>query len=45
MTHDTSQILHRRAVNQYVAASVDLLVDFVLMFLYVLMILLNSSRD
>ena len=43
--YDTSQILHRRPVNQYVAASVDLLVDFVLMFLYVLMILLNSNRD
>lgn len=42
--YDTSQVLHRRPVNQYVAASVDLLVDFVLMFLYVLTILLNSQR-
>ena len=43
--YDTSQILHRRPVTQFVAASVDLLYDFVLMFLYILMILLNSSRD
>jgi len=44
--YDTSQVLHKRAVNQYVAASVDLLVDFVYMFIYILMILLqSSSRD
>jgi len=43
--YDTSQILHRRPVNQHIAASVELLTDFVLMFLYILMILVNSSRD
>ena len=43
--YDTSQILHRRPVNQHIAASVELLTDFVLMFLYIVMILLNSSRD
>ena len=42
--YDTSQVLHKRAVNQYVAASVDLLVDFVYMFIYILMILMRS-RD
>ena len=42
--YDTSQVLHHRPVTQYVAASVDLLVDFVYMFLYVLMILMRS-RD
>jgi FtsH-binding integral membrane protein len=42
--YDTSQVLHRRPVSQAVAASVDLLVDFVFMFIYVLMILLNSQR-
>jgi FtsH-binding integral membrane protein len=42
--YDTSQVLHKRSVNQYVAASVDLLVDFVYMFLYILMILLRSRR-
>ena len=42
--YDTSQILHHRATDQYVAASVDLLLDFVYMFMHLLMILLNS-RD
>jgi len=40
--YDTSQVLHKRNVNQYVAASVDLLVDFVYMFIYILMILMQS---
>lgn len=40
--YDTSQVLHRRHVNQYVAASVELLVDFVLMFINILSLL---SRD
>jgi FtsH-binding integral membrane protein len=43
--YDTSQVLHKRAVNQYVAASVDLLVDFVYMFIYILMILMRSNRN
>ncbi|MHC4954137.1 MAG: Bax inhibitor-1/YccA family protein [Planctomycetota bacterium] len=42
--YDTSQVLHKRPVTQAVAASVDLLVDFVLMFLYIVMILMRS-RD
>lgn len=42
--HDTSKILHHRAVNQYVAASVDLLIDFVYMFIHIVSILLNSRR-
>jgi len=42
--YDTSKVLHRRHVSQYVAASVDLLVDFVYMFIYILSILLNSRR-
>ncbi|HEX5136290.1 MAG TPA: Bax inhibitor-1 family protein [Planctomycetota bacterium] len=42
--HDTSKVLHHRAVNQYVAASVDLLIDFVYMFIHIVLILLNSRK-
>ena len=42
--YDTSQVLHRFPIGQHVAASVNLLVDFVLMFLHILS-LLASSRD
>ena len=42
--YDTSQVLHHRATDQHVAASVDLLLDFVYMFMHLLIILLNS-RD
>jgi len=42
--HDTSKVLHHRAVNQHVAASVDLLIDFVYMFIHIVSILLNSRR-
>ena len=42
--YDTSNILHHRRVDQYVAASVDLLVDFVYMFIHIA-ILLMGSRD
>lgn len=42
--YDTSNILHRRHVGDHVAASVDLLVDFVYMFIHIAMILLGS-RD
>lgn len=42
--YDTSKILHHRRVDQYVAASVDLLVNFVLMF-FNIAILLMSGRD
>jgi len=31
-------------VNQHVAASVDLLIDFVYMFIYIVSILLDSRR-
>ena len=40
--YDTSQVLHRRHTNQYVSASVELLIDFVLMFIHILSLL---SRD
>ena len=42
--YDTSKILHHRSTDQYVAASVDLLLDFVYMFVHLLMILMNSRR-
>lgn len=42
--YDTSKVLHRRAVDQHVAASVDLLVDFVYLFIYIARILLGSRR-
>jgi FtsH-binding integral membrane protein len=42
--HDTSNVLHHRNVKQHVAASVDLLIDFVYMFIHIVSILLNSRR-
>lgn len=42
--YDTSKVLHHRHVSQHVAASVDLLVDFVYMFIYIVSILLRSRR-
>jgi FtsH-binding integral membrane protein len=42
--YDTSKILHHRHVNQAVAASVELLIDFVYMFIHILMLLLNRER-
>jgi FtsH-binding integral membrane protein len=42
--HDTSKVLHHRHVSEHVAASVDLLVDFVYMFIHIVSILLNSRR-
>jgi len=42
--YDTSNILHRRHVDQHVAASVDLLVDFVYMFINLAMLILGGSR-
>lgn len=42
--YDTSRVLHHRHVNEHVAASVDLLVDFVYMFIYIVSILLRSRR-
>ena len=42
--YDTSNILHHRRVDQYVAASVDLLVDFIFMFIHIAMLLMGS-RD
>jgi FtsH-binding integral membrane protein len=42
--YDTSQVLHRRHVDEYVAASVDLLVDFVYMFIHIVFLLMGS-RD
>jgi len=42
--YDTSNILHHRHVDQYVAASVDLLVDFVYMFIHIAWLLLGSRR-
>ena len=42
--YDTSKVLHHRHVNEHVAASVDLLVDFVYMFIYIVSILLRSRR-
>jgi FtsH-binding integral membrane protein len=42
--YDTSQIIHRRRIGEHVAASVDLLVDFVYLFIHIVMLLL-SSRD
>lgn len=42
--HDTSNVLHHRRIGQHVAASVDLLVDFVYMFIHIAIILM-SSRD
>lgn len=42
--YDTSKVLHKYPVNAAVAASVMLLVDFVYLFIYILM-LLTRSRD
>jgi FtsH-binding integral membrane protein len=42
--YDTAKVLHHRHVSEYVAASVDLLVDFVYMFIHIASILLNSRR-
>lgn len=42
--YDTSQVLHRRHVDEYVASSVDLLVDFVYLFINIV-VLLMGSRD
>jgi FtsH-binding integral membrane protein len=41
--YDTSQVLHHRGVNEYVAASVDLLLDFVFLFIHILMLLMNRD--
>ena len=41
--YDTSNVLHHRRVDQYVAASVDLLVDFVYMFIHILSLLMNRD--
>ncbi|MHC4548791.1 MAG: Bax inhibitor-1/YccA family protein [Planctomycetota bacterium] len=41
--YDTSRVLHHRHVGQYVAASVDLLIDFVYMFIHILMLLMNRD--
>ena len=42
--YETSNVLHHRRVDQYVAASVDLLVNFVLMFMHIALLLM-SGRD
>ena len=42
--YDTSNVLKHRRVDQYVAASVDLLVDFVYMFFHIALLLM-SGRD
>jgi FtsH-binding integral membrane protein len=42
--YDTSKLLHRRHVDEYVAASVDLLVDFVYLFIHIVFLLMGS-RD
>jgi len=42
--YDTSQVLHRFHIDQHVAASVNLLIDFVLMFLHILSLLASSRR-
>ena len=42
--YDTSKLMHRRHVDEYVAASVDLLVDFVYMFIHIVFLLMGS-RD
>jgi FtsH-binding integral membrane protein len=42
--YDTSKLMHRRHVEEYVAASVDLLVDFVYMFIHIVFLLMGS-RD
>ncbi|MFQ5843917.1 MAG: Bax inhibitor-1 family protein [Planctomycetota bacterium] len=42
--YDTSNILHRFPVNAHMAASVTLLIDFVILFKYIA-ILLMSARD
>jgi len=41
--YDTSKILHHRHVRQHVAASVDLLVDFVYLFLHILLLLMRRD--
>jgi FtsH-binding integral membrane protein len=42
--YDTSKVMYRRRVTEHVAASVDLLVDFVFMFLHIVQILMASRR-
>ena len=42
--YDTSRMLHHRRVGEHVAASVDLLVDFVYLFIHIVILLLGS-RD
>jgi FtsH-binding integral membrane protein len=42
--YDTSQIMHRRHTSEHVAASVDLLVDFVFLFIHIVSLLM-ASRD
>lgn len=42
--YDTSKVLHRYPVNAAVAASVMLLVDFVYLFLHILMLLMRGGR-
>jgi len=42
--YDTSKLLHHRRVGQHVAASVDLLVDFIYLFLHILNILMRSRN-
>ncbi|MDF1843355.1 MAG: Bax inhibitor-1 family protein [Rubripirellula sp.] len=43
--YDTSNVLHRFGTDQYVAASLILFADVVLLFWYVLQILMSLSRD
>jgi len=42
--YDTSQVMHRRMVGEHVAASVDLLTDFVFMFLHIAMLLMGNRE-
>ncbi len=42
--YDTSQILHRHHVDEHVAASIALMIDFVILFKHIALILLRS-RD
>ena len=42
--YDTSKVLHHRRVGEHVAASVDLLVDFIYLFIHIVILLMNS-RD
>ncbi|MHC4972667.1 MAG: Bax inhibitor-1/YccA family protein [Planctomycetota bacterium] len=42
--YDTSRVMHRRHVDEYVAASAELLFDFVYMFIHIVFLLMGS-RD